>query len=246
MSLELRIRKHAPEILAGIGVVGVVATTLSAIKATPKVYVLMEHNEELKNRALTPTETLMIALPNYRNAIIFGGLTISAIIGSSVLSFKRMESIKELAATSYILLDTAFKEYREQVVEMFGEDVDQKIAGGLFLKKHSNITRDDVLFYEPITKRYFEITHDEMAKALYELNREYAIKGEVPLNYFLRLIGLEETVTGNINGWNAAMNWEFYGYAWVDIEFERITLDDGLECLKLKYILPPDENYMLY
>lgn len=246
MSFKLRIRKHTPEILAGIGVVGVLATTLSAIKVTPKVYSLIEHNEELKNRTLTPTETLMIALPNYRNTIIFGGLTISAIIGASVLSFKRIENIKELAATSYILLDTAFKEYREQVVEMFGEDVDQKIAGGLFLKKHSNITKEDVLFYEPITKRYFEITHDEMAKALYELNREYAIKGEAPLNYFLQLIGLEGTVNGNINGWNAAMNWEFYGYAWIDIEFERITLDDGLECLKLKYILPPDENYMLY
>lgn len=246
MNLEMKLRKYAPEILAGVAVVGVVATTLSAIKATPKVYALIEHNEDIKNRALTPSEQLIIALPNYRNAIIFGGITISAIISSSVLSFKRMESLKELAATSYILLDTAFKEYREQVVEMFGEEADQKIAGGLFLKKHSNITRDDVLFYEPVTKRYFETTHEELAKAVYELNRKYAIDGEVSLNYFLKLIGLEETVQGNINGWNAAMNWEFYGYAWVDVEFDRITLDDGLECLKLRYVLPPDENYMLY
>ena len=46
MDLRLFIKKNAPTILSCLGVVGVAATTIMAVKATPKALSLIENDEE--------------------------------------------------------------------------------------------------------------------------------------------------------------------------------------------------------
>ena len=153
--------------------------------------------------------------------------------------------MKDMLTASYILLDKKFQDYRMQVIEEFGENADQKIAGGLFSKKHSKIS-EKVLYYEPISKQYVELEPYEIENALYEANRKFAIDGELPLNYWLRLLGLEEVAYGNIKGWNSYHMWECYEYAWIGVDYDLVVLDDGLECYRIIYAIEPDENYMLY
>ena len=45
---EMKVRKYSPEILAGVGVVGVIASTVMACKATTKLNdILAESKEQL-------------------------------------------------------------------------------------------------------------------------------------------------------------------------------------------------------
>lgn len=245
MELYSKLKRRAPEILAGVGVLGVIATTASAISATPKAVRILEHEVVIKNRKLTPMEIIHYAGPLYFKTVIFGGLTIGSIIGSTALSNKRYSDMKDMLTASYILLDKKFQEYRKQVIEEFGEKADQKIAGGLFSKNNPKIT-EKVLYYEPISKQYIEMEPYQIENALYEVNRKYAIDGELPLNYWLKLLGLEEVAYGNIKGWNSYHQWECYGYAWIDVDYDLVVLDDGLECYRMIYVVEPDENYMLY
>ena len=41
-SLQVTMAKHSPEILTGIGIAGMVATTVLAVRATPKALALLE------------------------------------------------------------------------------------------------------------------------------------------------------------------------------------------------------------
>ena len=40
--LKTSIKKHSPEILTGIGIAGMITTTVMAVRATPKALILIE------------------------------------------------------------------------------------------------------------------------------------------------------------------------------------------------------------
>ena len=44
------VQKHSPEILAGVGVVGVVASTVMACKATMKLNDILEESKETRDK----------------------------------------------------------------------------------------------------------------------------------------------------------------------------------------------------
>ena len=44
-NISLFARKHSPEILTGLGVIGMIATTVTAVRATPKALELIEENK---------------------------------------------------------------------------------------------------------------------------------------------------------------------------------------------------------
>ena len=41
LSLKTAIKKHSPEILTGIGIAGMITTTVMAVRATPKALILI-------------------------------------------------------------------------------------------------------------------------------------------------------------------------------------------------------------
>ena len=44
--LKTSIKKHSPEILTGIGIAGMITTTVMAVRATPKALILIEERKE--------------------------------------------------------------------------------------------------------------------------------------------------------------------------------------------------------
>ena len=64
--MGMALQKHSPEILTGIGIAGMVTTTILAVRATPKALLLIQEAEEVKHQntdasALTPVETIKAA-----------------------------------------------------------------------------------------------------------------------------------------------------------------------------------------
>ena len=250
-----QLKKYSPEILAGTAVVGVVTTTVTACQATLKANEIIKEKEIEKGEELTKKELILATTHCYIPTILLGGATIGCIVISSIFNKRRYDNAVASFGLAYSALNSSFNEYKNKVKEIYGEDGEKEIRNAL---AKDNYTVEDVvhinklfdedilLFYEPISKRYFQATMNDMMYASWELNRKFSMDGEVPLNYYYNMIGLEETVLGNIWGWTWVVHWEMYGHTWIDITFEPTVLDDGLICYILEYQVEPSENYMIY
>ncbi len=57
-SLQKTMRKHSPAILTGIGIAGMVATTVMAVRATPKALRMVDDKEIEDGKRLTTSEII--------------------------------------------------------------------------------------------------------------------------------------------------------------------------------------------
>ena len=117
------LRKNGSTILTCIGGVGVVATTVMAVKATPKAMRLIKAAEEEKGEKLTRMETIKIAGPTYAPSALIGIATIGSIFGANMLN-KRFQAA---LMSAYALIDQSFKDYKTHVEEEYGEGANANI-----------------------------------------------------------------------------------------------------------------------
>lgn len=144
--LGLKAKKHSPEIMLGLGVVGVVASTVLACRATLKVNeVLEEHNETMdkineyveengysekyteqdhsKDTTIVYTQTAVKFIKLYAPAILLG----AASIGSIVYSHKQLSGRNAALAAACAAASKEFRDYRKRVVDRFGEEMDREL-----------------------------------------------------------------------------------------------------------------------
>lgn len=150
-----KLKKHSPEILAVAGVVGIVASTVMACKATTKLSgILDEAKTDIDTiryavanpDALTETYTeedskkdLTIVYANaagkvirlYGPAVALGTLSIAAMLTSNNILRKRNIAL----AAAFTTVDTGFKDYRKRVVERFGEELDKELKYNIKAKE---------------------------------------------------------------------------------------------------------------
>lgn len=144
----LLLQKASPDILTGVGVVGVVATAILAGKATLKLELVVdEAKEELdavrelrdlgersgekyayaKNVASVYSKTAFDLAKLYGPTVLVGVASIGCLLGSHHILKQRNAAL----ITAYKVLDSAHKKYRERVREEHGEEADRKYAGGI-------------------------------------------------------------------------------------------------------------------
>ena len=131
MNARLFVKRNASTILTGLGGIGVVATTITAVKATPKALRLIEEAETKKGEKLTKWEKVKTASPSYISTIGFGTVTIACILGAEFLNQRKQASL----ASVYVLLDQAYKDYKRKTVELYGEERDQEIMNAIAIEK---------------------------------------------------------------------------------------------------------------
>ena len=157
----IKVKKHSPEILVVAGVVGTVASAVMACKATTKLStVLEEHkkdvdavhecseNEEIKadysqedakkDLTIIYAQTGVKLIKLYAPAIALGALSITSIVTSNNILRKRNVAL----AAAYATVDKSFKEYRNRVVERFGEQVDKELKYDIKAKKFEETVKD--------------------------------------------------------------------------------------------------------
>lgn len=141
---SLKLKKYSPEILIGLGVVGTVASTVLACRATTKVGKILENKKEqieqvhecLEDETMDYTEedskkdltiiyskTGLSIAKLYAPSIILGALSLGTIITSHNIMRRRNVAL----AAAYTAVDTGFKRYRKNVIERFGENVDKEL-----------------------------------------------------------------------------------------------------------------------
>lgn len=248
------INKNSSTILTWFGAFGVVITSVSAVKATPKVLKLLEKAEREKGEKLTISESVKVSGVMYIPSVLFGISTIACIFGSNVINKHTQSAL----VSAYTMLDNSYKEYRRKIREVYGEEVDRSVREEIVKDKYDETSRstnfDSCLYFDSYSGRYFESSIDKIIKAEYELNKELIVYGEVSLNFWYNLIGLSPVTGGDKIGWTiddlgelSWLNWMDQMYNCIEngydvtfmIDRDIITIDDDLECCILTFHYDP-------
>lgn len=240
----LYLKRNSSTVLTCVGVVGVVATAISAAKATPKaIYILNEL--EVKNRdSLTGFEKIRAVWPLYIPTVMIGSATIACLIGANVLNQRQQAAL----TSAYIFLDQSFKDYKQKVAELYGDDANSNIRAAIAKAKYSDVDiqpkgDETLLFFEEHYGQYFERSMLQVMDAEYLLNRKFAMEGEVSLNDFFEFLGLSEMEIGDVLGWSQEMICDYPNPAWIDFEHQLVRMDDGMECYIINMLVTPKAGY---
>lgn len=147
--------QHAPEICVGAGVVGGVATTVLACKATLKVNEVCTENTAMyekidalledenipdseyseedakKDRIILASGTFKSVAKNYGPVVLLGSASVVSILcGINILNRRNMALV-----AAYTTLDAGFKTYRGRVINELGEEADWRFRTGTVQKK---------------------------------------------------------------------------------------------------------------
>ena len=140
------VQKHSPEILAGVGVVGTVASAVIACKATLKLDDILAESKETRDKikevaenpryekeyspedakkdlTVNYTQTAVKIAKLYAPAVILGSASLGCLLASNDILRKRNAAL----SAAYMTVDKSFKEYRQRVVDRFGSEVEKEI-----------------------------------------------------------------------------------------------------------------------
>lgn len=235
--------KHSPEILTGLGITGMITTTVLAVKVTPKAVRLIEaKKKELKTDELTIKETVFTTWKLYLPAASICATSIACLIGATTISSKRNAAL----ATAYSISNRAFKTYKEKVIETIGEkkerDIRQKIAQDEVNKGSEDqrqiiiTSKGQTLCMDSWSGRYFRSDLDTIRKAVNELNRSMTYHNYVSLNEYYYAIGLEQVKHGDYMGWNIDRGL-------IELDFSATITDTDEPCIVISYDIGPKEGY---
>lgn len=238
--------KHSPAILTGIGITGMLTTTVLAVKATPKALdviadIKKRHEEDTDKKAIAKDIITKVA-PIYIPAAITGVASAACLIGANSVHSKRNAAL----AAAYTISDTAFREYREKVVETMGEKKDKVVKDEIAKDKIKNdpvqnhevivTKRGTTLCYDCIFGRYFRSDMETIKKAITKINRNIVTDIYASLNDFYYEIDIPPVEIGEMLGWNI-------DDGELDVDFSSQLAEDGTPCLVISYTVAPKYNF---
>lgn len=263
-STQYQIKKHSPEILMVAGIAGTIVGTVLACKATTKVSEIIEE----KNKNVEDVHTCLEEKPNeyteedskkdltiiyaqtgvklfklYAPAIGVMALSFASIIAGHKVLKKRNIAI----AAAYAAIDKGFKQYRKNVIEEFGEGVDQQMRFGLKAKeikkkdKDGKTVKETEYYIDPegnpldnISEyaRFFDASSENFAKdpeynmMFLRRQQDYAnemlkARGHLFLNEVYDLLDIPRSKAGQVVGWVYDKNGNTKGDNYVDFGLYR-------------------------
>lgn len=237
------LKKKSSTVLACAGAIGVIATAVTAVKATPKALMIIRDAEHEKGESLTALEKIKVTAPVYIPAALIGATTIACIFSMDVLSKRNQAAL----TSAYALIDSSFKEYREKVKTLYGEDADSNVKSGIAEDKYeetdATINDGDQWFFDFFSMQYFKSTTEKVLRAEYDFNHLLTLVGYASLNEFYDCLGIPHVDGGDQIGWSGGA---FNGNSWVDFIHEDIAMKDGTKCTAIIMPEEPDPNYTTY
>lgn len=239
------VTKHSPEILTGIGIAGMITTTVLAVKATPKALMLLEDAQYEKGEPLTTPEKVKVAWKPYVPAAITGVLSTTCLIGASATNYRRNAAL----ATAYQVAATTLADYKEQVVESIGEKKEKVIREKVAQKKidkNPEVAQNvivtgtgDVLFVEPVSMRSFTADIEKVRKIFNDLNYRMVVGMEeyISLSELYDELGLPRTSVSDELGWNLGKDGQ------IEYEFHACTTTDNKPAFMIEYYVAPRRGF---
>lgn len=222
------------------------ATTVMAVRATPKAMQLIKAAEEEKGEKLTRMEAIRVAGMTYAPSVLIGIATIGSIFGANVLNKRSQAALM----SAYALMDQSFKDYKTQVEEEYGEganaNIREKIAKDKYVERKTEIGGETKLFYDFYSGRYFNSTMEKVLAAEFALNRQIILGECAYLNDFYQELGIPLIDVGDEVGWSRGHMCDMYWQEWVDFNHQDVTQEDGLECCIITFMQDPTIGFADY
>lgn len=236
--------KYSPEILTGIGIAGMITSTILAVKATPKALKHIEDAQYEKGECLTAKEKVKACWKDYIPAAATGVTATACVIGASSINYKRNAAL----AAAYTLSETAFSEYKEKVIETIGEKKERVVKDKIAEDKIKNnpvdgknviITGKGTTLCCDITfNQYFESDIESIRRAINNINGRLNSGEEyISLNDFYDELGVDRIDIGESLGWNVGRD------GLLDVTFGTAMSSDGRPCITIQYDVAPRYNY---
>lgn len=240
------LKRNASTILTCVGGAGVIATSVMAVKATPKAMIALEQAKEEKGEELTKLEVVQVAGPAYIPTIIVGASTIACIFGANILNKRQQAAMM----SAYALLDSSYKEYKQKVEEIYGEEatklIQEELAKDKYEEKQPSIEGNAQLFYDDFSQRYFTSTSEKVLRAEYNLNKMLWNDYGVYLNDYYELLGIDKVDYGDYLGWSSCELVEATWGSSIEFEHTKVVMDDGLECTIVSMCYEPSFDFESY
>ena len=210
--------RHSVEIAMGGAIVGVAATVFTTSRATLKV------NSIIKNEELTKKEKIQKSV---KPVLPAAASVIFALAGiAAMYKFGK----KKQAALLGLLVSTqqVFQQYRNNTRKEIGS-VEE---GCLYSETVANTkgydknvpdipkTDDEEVFCESVSGQFFTAKPKDVYEAAYNINRQFAYRGEVEFNDWLELLKLDDEEMLYGFGWCQDQGFEFYGYQFIEIDIQ--------------------------
>lgn len=244
--VAFKMKKHAPEILVIAGVGGTIVTTVMACKATTKIdEVLAENKEQIaktknyveetgfsdkytekdyqKDLTVMYTQRGLKLFKLYAPAIAVGTISITAILAGHNVLKKRNVAL----AAAYEVVNKNFKDYRERVIDRFGNELDRELRYNIRKEEVEKTVIDEKTGKERTVKEITEIadidpsseyakffdescpgwTKDPEYNLMFLRNQQqYAndlleSRGYLFLNEVYEMLGIQRTRQGQVIGW---------------------------------------------
>lgn len=234
--------KHSPEILTGIGITGLLTTTVLAVKATPKALQLINDEKELHYKELNAIDIIKIAWKPYIPAGLLAIASTSCIIGASSINYKRNAAL----ATAYAISERTLVRYRDKVIETLGEKKEKEIKQQVSQdevnqnKKNDNsiiiTSKGNTLCMDSFSGRYFRSDIDSIKKAINKLNRDLTYNQYVSLNELYGEIGLADVKNGSLLGWNLDTGL-------IEPTFSTCLAENDEPCVVIDYMVQPRYDF---
>ena len=245
-SSKVFLKRNASTILTCVGSAGVIATSVMAVKATPKAMATLEMAKEEKGEELTTWEMVRVAGPAYIPTVIVGASTIACIFGANILNKRQQAAL----LSAYALLDNSYKEYKQKVEEICGEEVaaqiQEELAKDKYEEKQPTVNANEQLFYDEFSQRYFTSTSEKVLRAEYNLNKMLWNDYGVYLNDYYELLGIEPVDYGDYLGWSSCELVEATWGSSIEFEHTKVVMDDGLECTIVSMCYEPSFDFESY
>lgn len=244
-----KLKKHSPEILITVGVIGTVVSAVMACKATLKVHEIVDetkdlvdkihegveqekltadgepYTQELANKDLTIVyaKTGLKFVKLYGPAVAVGLTSLGCILASNNILHKRNVAL----GAALTAVDKSFREYRDRVIERFGEGLDRELKYNVKVKEIEETIVDEE-GNETVVTKTVEVVDPSAMHSIYsivwddgnrgwtknaELNKVFLIQqqeaatfrlkhqGILTLNEVYEMLGAPKTKYGQIAGW---------------------------------------------
>lgn len=240
--------KHSPEILLGVGIVGMITAGVLAVKATPKAVKTIEADSKLAHdgdpNAYTKKEAVQSAWKYYIPAVGTGVASIACIVGAGTINLRRSRAL----LTAYTISEGALAEYKTKVLDLVGPKKVEEIRDAIAkdkLEEHP-VTDKTVIYntgngnqrcFDPYSGTYFFSTIDKLKKAENTFNYQLLREDTQSLNDFYYLIDLNGIKVGDDIGWDIANGQ-------LELRFSAQLPEDGIPTIVIDFNIHPTYAYL--
>ena len=246
--IQCFLKKNSTLIMTALASCGVVTTVILAVKATPKAIKLLEDAEKEKGESLTVVEKIRYGWTPY----VYCGLSTIATI-CCIASIEYLNHKKQISLISaYTLLENSFNEYRNNIKDICGNDVDllarQEIVKARYDPELEVPENDEeLLFFDYQGMRFFKSSFHNVIRAEHQILESLHTRGYASLNEYYDYLGIPRLDYGYQLGWGDYEACDPYNVKELEFNYEKTMIGEhgDITCWIITASMPASFDYIL-